>query len=166
MPRIYLVYSNSNLPLSPLIRWRTGSAYSHVAIILEKDATLLTLDSLVTHSAMSSKGVRFTTLKSFLAHATDYRITELPEYISTGQFELLMKVAEKYEGTKYDLRGAIGLGLGEDWQEDDCFWCSEWVAYLLKIIGCYVMQKKIEHRIDPSHCLAWAQKTIEYPRIR
>lgn len=104
------IYSNSKLPLSPVIRYMTKSEFSHVAIILEREASEITKDSLVTHSALSSKGVRFTTLKTFISHATNYRVTELNVEIDDHKFYLLNAFARMYEGTPYDLKGAIGLG--------------------------------------------------------
>lgn len=66
------------------------------------------------------------------------------------------------QGTPYDLKGAIGLGVGENWQEDDKFWCSEWVAYLCKLIGLELPYLNNEHRITPKHNLDWEQTTGEY----
>lgn len=160
MSKLYLIYSNSKLPLSPVIRYMTKSEFSHVAIILERDASEITKDSLVTHSALSSKGIKFTTIKSFIAHATDYRITEVNIELTEQQFFLLNAFAKIYEGTPYDLKGTIGLGVGENWQEDDKFWCSEWVAFLCKLIGLVLAYLNDVHRITPKHNLDWDQKTI------
>lgn len=85
MANIHLIYSNSRLPLSPLIRWRTKADFSHIGLILEPNAGLITPDSLITHSALSSKGVKFTTLKSFIGHSSSYQITQLKE--KTNYFE-------------------------------------------------------------------------------
>jgi hypothetical protein len=160
MPRIHLVYSNSKLPLSPLIRWRTGSEFSHVGIILENDDNEINELSIVSHSALSCKGVRFTTLKTFLSHAIEYRITQLEQEVTQEQFDMLLYLCRKYEGLKYDLKGAVGLGVGEDWQEDDAFWCSEWVAFLLNMIGVKLAYLDDVHRIAPKHNLEWPQKTL------
>lgn len=160
MKKLYLIYSNSKLPLSPIIRYVTKSEFSHVAIILEKSIIEITKDSLVTHSALSSKGLKFTTLKTFISHATKYRVTELNVGIDEHQFYLLNAFAKMYEGTPYDLEGAIGLGINENWQDDDKFWCSEWVAFLCKLIGLDLAYLDDVHRITPKHNLDWEQTTI------
>lgn len=161
MPKIHLVYSNSKLPLSPIIRWRTGSEFSHVGIILEQDADDIDGLSIVSHSALSCKGVRFTTLKTFLSHATNYRITQLEQEVTQEQFDMLLYLCQKYEGLPYDTKGAVGLGVGEDWQEDDAFWCSEWVAFALKNIGMILKYLDDVHRIAPNHNLEWPQFAID-----
>lgn len=160
MAKVYFIYSNSRLPLSPIIRKRTGSRYSHIGIILKRRKDSITRDSLVTHAALSCKGVRFTTVKTFIAHASEYIIKELDADITIEQFELLVYFAKFYEGLKYDLKGAIGLGVGENWQEDDAFWCSEWVAFLLKSIGMELKYLNNTHRIHVGHCFEWPQETI------
>lgn len=161
MASVHAIYSNSRLPLSPLIRWQTGSPFSHVGLILEPDSLFITPDSIITHSALSSKGVKFTTLKSFISHASNYRVTQLAEYININQFNEAWKIAKVYEGTRYDLKGAIGLGVGENWQEDDAFWCSEWFAFILKNIGMNLPYLENEHRITPKHNLDWLQHTLQ-----
>lgn len=55
---------------------------------------------------------------------------------------------------------AIGLGLGENWQDDDAFWCSEWVAFVLKSIGMDLKYLDDVHRIAPKHNLEWQQTTL------
>ena len=158
MANIHLIYSNSRLPLSPLIRWRTKADFSHIGLILEPNAGLISPDSLITHSALSSKGVKFTTLKSFIGHASSYQITQLKE--KTNYFEDALEIAKIYEGTPYDLEGAIGLGVGENWQDDDKFWCSEWVAFILKNIGLKLPYLDDIHRISPRHNQDWEQTVL------
>lgn len=156
--RVYLVYSNSKTPLSPVIRWRTKSAFSHVGIILESGE--ITRRSLVSHSALSTKGVCIEPLAAFIDRASEYRITALDAEITQEQFNLLVYMCQKYVGTPYDLLGAIGLGFGVDWQADDKFWCSEWVAWMLKNIGMRLQYLNDVHRIAPRHNLDWPQSEV------
>jgi len=165
MAKVYAVYSRVDKSLfSHAIRWRITPKgeklfpYSHVGLILEPDKKLITLDSLVTESSVKGKGVHFSTLKSFMSHASAYLVTELHE--DTDRFDDLLNLAKRYEGTKYDLKGAVGLGVGENWQEDDAFWCSEWFAFKMKKIAMSFMRNDIEHRIDPRHCFLWPQTPI------
>lgn len=61
-------------------------------------------------------------MKVFLKECTQYQITKFDE--STPNYHMLFKLAKQYDGTPYDLEGAIGMGIGEDWQQDTDFWCS------------------------------------------
>ena len=115
----------------------------------------------MSHSALSCKGVRFTTLKTFIAHASNYRIVEIQQEVDWEQYHKMIELCHKYEGAKYDLEGAIGLGVGEDWQNDSDFWCTEWRAFVLKNSGMKLPFLENEHRLDPSHSLKWPQVTIE-----
>ena len=55
MNNIYLAYSTSHLPLSPLIKLRTGSEYSHIALVLEPNVP--TDSSLIIESTFARGGV-------------------------------------------------------------------------------------------------------------
>lgn len=160
MANIHLIYSNSNKPLSSIIRWRTGSEFSHIGIILESDTLQIKPTSLVAHSALSVKGVRFTTVNTFINNATNHSIRRLNTPITQEQFNEMVYLSKLYEGLDYDLKGAIGLGVDEDWQEDDAFWCSEWVAFLLIKIGMNLKYLNDIHRISPKHNLEWPQTIV------
>lgn len=166
MDSIYTIYSgNDNSIFSKLIRWRITPKgeklfpYSHTGLILESDAKNITLDSLVTHSSYKDKGVNFTTLKTFIKHSTHYQINEFDE--KTNNFNVMMEMAKVYEGTPYDLQGAIGLGVNLDWQIDTDFWCSEWDAFVLKNMNMSFLKGKSEHRIDPYDHFKWPQHKID-----
>lgn len=166
MSKVYAIYSGNNKSaFSQVIRHRITPKneplfpYSHCGLIIEPKAELITVDSLVTHSSFKGKGVHFTTVKNFIAHATQYQINVFDE--ETENFSMLMELAKIYDGTPYDLQGAIGLGVGEDWQIDSDFWCSEWDAFILKHMGFSFMQHDIEHRIDPRHHFLWPQTKVD-----
>lgn len=67
----------------------------------------------------------------------------------------------EYEGSPYDLEGAIGLGIGENWQDEDKWWCTELAGIILKRIG---MLKWYDwdrlHRLDTLDCQKFPQKVI------
>lgn len=163
---VFAIYSGNDKSItSKLIRWRITPKgeplfpYSHTALIIEPNQESITLDSLVTHSTFKGKGVNFTTLKVFLKECTHYQITKFDE--STPNYHMLLRLAKKYDGTPYDLKGAIGMGIGENWQQDTDFWCSEWDAYVLKQMEFSFMKNDIEHRIDPRHHWLWPQTKIK-----
>jgi hypothetical protein len=56
--------------------------------------------------------------------------------------------------------------VGQDWQIDSDFWCSEWDAFVLKHMGFSFMQQVIEHRIDPRHHFLWPQRKVDIQLFR
>ena len=56
--------------------------------------------------------------------------------------------------------------MGQDWQIDSDFWCSEWDAFVLKHMGFSFMKRDIEHRIDPRHHFLWPQHKVDIKLFR
>lgn len=155
---MYLIRSNSSAPFSWVIRKRTGSRHSHYAIIL---SSTLHKDALIIESAISRKGVQFTTLKSFCKRASDWEITELQEKTTQAQLQKALDISCEYEGTKYDLAGAIGLGVDEDWQDPIKWWCTELVGIILKRLGLMPwFDWDRLHRLDTLDCEKWPQTVV------
>lgn len=170
MPSVFGLYANSSNPLSALIRLKTyghlksdGFRFSHSALILEPTKELITPDSVVIESTLKHGGVKFTTLKSFISRSAEVMVTEYDKKISFEQYNAIWDVSKQIEGAPYDLRGVIGLGIGEDWQEDDCFFCSEAKAYILKNAKIDVTdwQQYELGRITPKDNLSWPQHRID-----
>ena len=97
MDKVFTIYSgNNHSAFSQLIRNRITPKdellfpYSHVGLIIEPKQELITVDSLVTHSSFKGKGVHFTTVKNFIAHATQYQINVFDE--ETENFAMLMEL--------------------------------------------------------------------------
>ncbi len=132
-----------------------------MGIILESEIANINPNSQVSHSALSTKGVRIEKLSTFLSRATDYLIVKLDQQINDVQHTSVVSLSYHYSGTPYDLMGAIGLGFNANWQDDDSFWCSEWVAFVFKAIGMNLPYLNDIHRITPMHNLQWKHSVIK-----
>lgn len=140
-----------------------GSMFNHSGIILEPRKELITPDSVVIESTLKHGGVRFTTLKQVIARSAHCMVTEHDAPITFEQYEKMWQVSSQIEGAGYDLKGVVGLGVGENWQETDKFFCSEAKGFIMKNIG-YAGVDWLKYdlsRIMPSDNLSWPQHRID-----
>lgn len=156
MNNIYLAYSTSHLPLSPIIKMRTGSEYSHIALVLEPNVP--TDSSLIIESTFARGGVNIATIRAFKERAETWRITRLDEQIP--DFQKLIDLALKEDGFGYDFTGAIGLGFNRDWGSIPNSFCTELVAYILRELKMKMMDGANPHWISTKDCENWAQTVI------
>lgn len=153
MKKITLIFSNSSLPLSPIIRWVTWSDYSHVALLLDEETVI--------ESTMSKGGVYTDSLSNFKKRAKNWLMVELEIDISHLDWNKLIEIANKEVGKPYDTFGVIGLSIHRNWQEDDKWWCSELIPYLLLNWGIKLFNSNFIHRIVPQHLLILPSKVID-----
>lgn len=153
MKKITLIFSNSNLPLSPIIRWVTWSDFSHVALLLDEETII--------ESTLSHGGVKIDSLSNFKKRAKNWLMVELDIDISHLDWKELIKIANKEVGKPYDLLGIAGLSIHRNWQEDDKWWCSEIIPYILLIWGIKLFNSQFIHRITPQHLLLLPSTIID-----
>ena len=146
MNNIYLAYSTSHLPLSPLIKLRTGSEYSHIALVLEPNVP--TDSSLIIESTFARGGVNIATLRAFKKRAATWRITKLDEQIP--DFQKLIDLALKEDGFGY-----------RDWGSIEDSFCTELVAFILRELKMKMMEGANPHWISTKDCENWPQTIIE-----
>lgn len=163
---VYLLYSNSKLPLSPIIRGVTSLQhrqfvkFSHVALVLGDDIT--DPNCRIIESTLSGGGVRFSTVGEFKKRAKNWELTKLREEVTLEKYLLLNKAAAGQLYKKYDLKGIVGLGVGRNWEDPSDWWCSELVAYLLKKIGMTL--SGWGHKVNtytPHMCYKWPQDVVD-----
>lgn len=164
MYHVHLCYSNSKLPLSPLIRWRTKSPVSHSAILFTTSG--VDDSSLVFESTFSGGGTHFTTFGAFKSHASEWWLTRLDEPVTEEQYVKMLKVADGMNNKPYDLTGVLGLGVGagRNWQENDKWWCSEAVGNIVKCGGMRVMDWLDVHTVTPKDNWLWSQTILQSSR--
>lgn len=166
---VYGFYTVSKNALSAAILYKEygrisfdGTLFSHCGNILVPKRELITPDSLVIEATLKHGGVKFTTLKTVIARSAHCMVTEHNTPISYDQFLKMFDAAKRIEGAGYDLKGVLGLGVGEDWQETDKFYCSEAKGFIMKS-GDYdgVDWCKYEKTgITPKDCLSFPQRRI------
>lgn len=136
--QVYLVFCNSRLPLSPIIRVVTRGRWSHVALMSDANTVL---------EATGAHGVGKTPLESLIARSTEYCVVEVN--VPRGTFAKLKKAGETQLGKKYDWWGILGLSLNRDWQDDTDWWCSEYVAWMFEKANFPLIRAEAVHRVTP-----------------
>jgi Permuted papain-like amidase enzyme, YaeF/YiiX, C92 family len=163
--KIYLLFSNSHYPLSPVIRAVTTiqerrlAKYSHVALVLSADPS--NGDAVIIESTLSGKGVKLSTVSAFKKRAKNWELVELKEQVTQDQFDMMQIVACRELNKPYDLKGIIGLGIGRNWEQPSDWWCSELVAYILKKIGMKLNGWKPTYIYTPTMCYDWSKRVID-----
>ena len=147
--KIRLIFSNSSQPLSPLIRWVTWSDWSHVAILVD--------DNLIIESTLSRGGVKIDSLSNFKDRSKDWAIFE----VDCKSPSRVLAAAMTQVGKPYDWTGILGIGLKRDWQEDDAWFCSEFVFWAFDYAGEPKIRKDSIRRATPQHCYMFAKDLVE-----
>lgn len=161
--KVRLVFSNSSLPLSPLIRavtrLKTGKpcAWSHVGLVLT-DSKFLLNEAIVIESTLSHGGVNLTSLGDFKRRAKTWCVVELEAEVE--DFQLMMAIAKSKLGKPYDFTGILGLSINRNWQENDKWFCSEDVADTLKRSGMKLKGIENVHSVYPQTCWQWSHTTL------
>jgi len=117
MSTIKIRFCRSEKLVSKVIRWRTKSEWSHVSI----DPCSITAEW---YSTIPDKGV-YTDNLSFKKS----ELVEIP--VTDSQKIKIFDFIKQTFRSPYDYLGALGVGLGRDWQEPNHWFCSEWVAKAL-----------------------------------
>lgn len=138
MEQVYLVFCNSKLPLSPIIRAVTRGRWSHVALICDAASVL---------EATGAHGVTKTPLEALIKRSTEHCIVEVD--VPRGTFNKLKTAGQSQLGKKYDWWGILGLSLNRDWQDNANWWCSEYVAWMFEQAGSPLIRASAVHRVTP-----------------
>ena len=138
---IPVIFSNSKTIGSYIIRAfdRGLCEFSHVGIITEDGKHVI-------ESTFLGGGVHLTKIEDFKANANKFKEGFFPVVDANAAYRL----AYAELGKKYDLCGAIGLGvpfLGRNWGDTSKFFCSELLAHCSQLFP-----KNISHRVGVSAC--------------
>lgn len=162
--KVRLVFSNSSLPLSPLIRavtrLKTGQPcqWSHVGLVLTNEENLES-SAIIIESTLSHGGVNLSSLGDFKRRAKTWCLVELVQEVE--DFDLMVAIAKTKLGKPYDYTGILGLGVNRDWQEQDSWFCSEDVADTLKTSGLQLTGLHNVHSVFPQTCFDWKHKVLD-----
>lgn len=140
-----------------------GTQVTHCGLILAPDKSLITPDSLVFESTIKYGGVRFTTLKQIMARDANLSVTEFAKPVSRETYNKMVATTQRIEGLPYDKKGILGLATGENWQEEDMFFCSEAKSFALMKSGYDDIDwsKYDLSRIPPKEVRSWPQNVIK-----
>lgn len=123
MDHVKVIFSRSPNIGSLFLRTFMWSAWSHSAVI-DGDEVI---------EATMTKGVTVRTLSDFKNHASKWEIIEIP----TEDPAAVIKAMRSQVGKRYDYFGVLGIYVGfhRRWQEDDCWFCSEIIAWAFSEAG-------------------------------
>ena len=140
MARIVIQLSTEKGFTDKVIRWVTWSDFSHVDLVLS-DGSLLgaRLDGV---KIRPNGYAQFTSVQRWAVECS-------PE-----QARMIIEAATEQLGKPYDLRGILNMVLQRDWREQDCWFCSELVAWAFEQGGIPLLNRCVSvRRIVPQHVL-------------
>lgn len=126
----------SDLPGAAIIRWLTGSQWSHCALLRNGMAIEATWPR-----------VRLAAEHTLLTAAPKSVVVDLP----CADEEAAWAWACGQVGKPYDLTALVGWLSGRDWQEEDSWFCSELVAAAFEKSGSPLFRDGTLTRVTPQH---------------
>lgn len=138
MKTIQLQFSTTKTIASRLIRWRDWSNYSHVDFVMP-DGRLL--------GALPNGGVQI---------RDDHPVINkliLSIYVTDSQYEDIVSALVSQINKPYDYAGVVGLVFNRDWEEEDKWFCSEFIMYGFKHGGINLLRTNNLSRISPKDIL-------------
>ena len=124
------------------IRLGTWSAWSHVDLVDDRGAVPMLI------GAVAPAGVVVVPMAERLALASRAVLVEF----TVPDRDAVLDAALSQIGKPYDWLGVAGIALrGRDWQEDDCWFCSELVAWAFSEAGFPLFRSELQARIVPQH---------------
>lgn len=135
MESVGLLFVGATDPVSKVIRWRTGSPWSHVALLDDTGGNLI--------EAWATKGVR--ARAPLVPKASD--AVELVRIYSPSAVDVWLNAVSQL-GKPYDWMAVIGLGLGQSWNSNEKWFCSELAAWSLEAAGIHTVFERVS-RVTP-----------------
>ena len=133
---VNVIFSRRHHLGSVLLRTGMWSPWSHCGVI-EGDTVI---------QAAAGMGVVRTPLAEFKRIASRWAVVEFP---ASETFTAM--AAASQIGKPYDLKGAIGVAVHRNWDDDDAWFCSELVAYALQEAGLPLFREGGLFRVTPQH---------------
>lgn len=140
MSAVQILFSADRSLASRVTRFFLNSRWSHVVILDPTTKTKI--------EAYPLQGVRERRLDAAnlpVNHYTEYALVSIPHPNPQAVFDM----ARTQLGKPYDLLGALGVGINRDWQEDDSWFCSEFVAWVFQQTGVSLFRPEAVKRISP-----------------
>ncbi|VXD04285.1 hypothetical protein [Pseudomonas sp. 9Ag] len=139
---------------SQVIRLGTWSAWSHVDLVDDRGAVPVLI------GAVAPAGVVVEPMAERLALASRAVLVEF----AVPDRDAVLDAALSQVGKPYDWLGVAGIALrGRDWQEDDCWFCSELVAWAFSAADAPLFRSELQARIVPQHLWMLANPSVNAP---
>lgn len=142
MAKVHVLFTRRRHLGSLAIRLGTWSTWSHVDLLDNRGA----VPELI--GAVAPAGVVRQPMAERLRLASQAALVEF----SVRDSNAVLDAAASQLGRPYDWLGIAGLALrGRDWQEDDCWFCSELVAWSFSAAGEPLFRADLVSRVVPQH---------------
>lgn len=140
MKKVYIILTYSGTILSKIIRLRTGQKYSHSSIALDEDLEKMYSFGRLHPSnpffaGFVEEGVNKGTFKRFkntVAEVYSIEVTDEQYEKITNTIEDVKNNRKKY---KYNINGLIFAIINKRYNHEYCFYCAEFVKYILENAG-------------------------------
>jgi len=129
------IYLRSHSLATPVIRARFWSDWSHCGIVTPESTVV---------EARFFGGVVESSLNDVLARSSKYEVID----IQCPDDDKGIAWARSQVGKGYDLMGALGLGFNRRWEDDDKWFCSEFLEKAIVEAGRRRFREST-WRIDP-----------------
>ena len=126
---VRILFSRRPTASSMLLRAFLWSEWSHCAVQVGDRV----------YEATAKHGVVEHTLAQHLEGTDRYHCIDVP--LTQPQIMQLEVWAKSQIGKGYDWFGALGIAFRRNWEEDDCWFCSEYVAWLFQRVGRPLVNK-------------------------
>ncbi|MEK6881322.1 MAG: YiiX/YebB-like N1pC/P60 family cysteine hydrolase [Nanoarchaeota archaeon] len=120
--------------ISSLIRWQTGSIYSHAAVLLD-DNTLV--------ESWQGDGVRKKKITNW-DNVDTFKVR-----VSQRQYNKIVEFLESQIGKKYDYWAIIRFISRSRFPENDKWFCSELVYEAFKQVGINLLERIESYEVSP-----------------
>jgi len=152
MPGVQVLFTRRRHLGSLAIRLGTWSTWSHVDLVDDRGA----VPELI--GAVAPSGVVRTPMAERLRMARQAALVEF----SVRDRNAVLDAAASQLGRPYDWLGVAGIALrGRDWQEDDCWFCSELVAWSFSAAGEPLFRADLVSRVTPQHLWMLAHPSLQ-----
>lgn len=137
MKKIYIILTFTGTWLSRVVRVYTRKEYSHVSIALDEDLTkMYSFGRLYPYNPFLAgfvhEGIDHGTFKRFKKTKTKIYSMEIPEEKYEHIEEIINSVAQKKNTYKFNFIGLLALTLNVKVKRERCFYCAEFVKYVLE----------------------------------
>ena len=160
------LYARSHTLISWLIRFDTWSPWSHIAIYVSADNTVIEarfpgIVAMLRHYLLrkDAPGVREVPLEVFLK---DNGTVQAVEYECKNDAKGIAW-ARSQVGHMYDWSGLFGFPFHRDWAHSAEWWCSELFGMAIHKAKPARFRHEVINRLTPQHCWMMSGKEVKLP---
>ncbi|KAB8125770.1 hypothetical protein F9U64_21685 [Gracilibacillus oryzae] len=163
MRKVYLLFTDTGTFFSKMINLFTKSKLNHASISFDEALTkVYSFGRKQPYNPLSGGFVKENVRAPFFRKSTCaiYQLS-ITEEIYELLFDRVKKMEQETDDYRYNLLGVIGVLFNREWQRDRAFFCSEFVATMLREAGIYT-EEKPACLTKPQDLKEWHELTLIY----